>query len=578
MTKNSNPETPGCRGFLPQDTLSLADVLRRVTEDEEVLLRRRREIASSLRKLAGMIERPLDRVPADPGWLRGRLKRLTAATGGVSEARFRNIKSDLRAALKCAGITAHQRLAPLTSNWLALFGAADERTRWVLSRLAHFASANQLVPEDIDDNVINAMHRALLDEGLLKDPDQIVRNTIRRWNLAVDRVPSWPPNRLTPPQPKRPPWTLPLDQFPERMQREVAQWEARLLNTDPLVTDGPPRPLSPNTVKYRVFYVRMVASALVHVGHPIGRIDSLAYLVELQNFRDAIGFMLDRYGGPRESVHNVAVCLKAIARHVVKLPEDRIAELAEICRRLDQEADGIRERNRERLLQLDDDDNLAALLHLPAELVEKAAKMDNRDPREAARLVQRALAIEILLHTGLRIGNLASLNIDEHLRWMRSRDEDVIHVVIPRSQVKNRTPLHHELRGATADLVDLYIERYRPRLTEPGNPWLFPGRFGGHRSPGGFSQQIKATILRHAGVEVNAHLFRHIAGKIHLRVEPGDHVTIAHVLDDTLATVMSTYSIFEKPRSLRHYQNSLFKLRAELNRPRRVRRPRRKAG
>ena len=222
------------------------------------------------------------------------------------------------------------------------------------------------------------------------------------------------------------------------------------------------------------------------------------------------------------------------------------------------------QRNRERLLALDDDDNLAALLHLPATLLDEGMRLDNSDPIEAARLVQMALAIEMLFHAALRIGNLSAIDLDIHVRRMRTREGEVLHFVISRDEIKNRKPGHPELRGAQVALFDLYVERFRPRLAQSDNSKLFPGRFGGHRNAAGFSVQIKKTIKAFTGLDVNAHLFRHIANKLHLRVAPGDHVTIANVLNDALSTVMNTYALFERSRDLQHYQKSIAKLRAEL--------------
>ena len=49
---------------------------------------------------------------------------------------------------------------------------------------------------------------------------------------------------------------------------------------------------------------------------------------------------------------------------------------------------------------------------------------------------------------------------------------------------------------------------------------------------------IKETIREHAGLDVNAHLFRSIAAKLHNRAAPGDLVTISHVIGDRIQTVM----------------------------------------
>ena len=544
--------------------LTLADVLARVLASEELPASRRAEIASSVRTVGRMIDRPLERIPADPTLLRQRLKQLSAANGGISKGRFANVKSHLLAALRIAGITSSRLLGPMTAEWRALFATAPESVRWRLSRLAHYCSAHAIKPDNVDDAVVAAMRDEADAEGLLRDPQNTWRDAIREWNKAVKRVPGWPQRVLAAPAPKKAPWTFPFEQFPIMLQNDVAEWEARLLNRNPIRAEGPRRALRPITVTNRRLYLRMIAAALVHKGHPIEAITSLRYLVEPTHFFEAIEYMLGRYGGPTEALHNVAMAGKAVATHFVKLPESDLAELRRLCQRLDLEVDGIRERNRERLLALDDDDNLAALLHLPATLLDEGMRLDNSDPLEAARLVQMALAIEMLLHTALRIGNLSAIDLDVHVRRTRTREGDVLHLLFTRGEGKNWKPGHPELRGAQVALFDLYVVRFRPRLAQSNNSKLFPGRFGGHRDAAGFSVQIKKTIKEFTGLDVNAHLFRHIASKLHLRIAPGDHVTIANVLNDALSTVMTTYALFERSRDLQHYQNSIEKLRAEL--------------
>lgn len=574
------PRTRATSAFLPDGTPTLADLLAAVTTDGKLPERRRREIASSLRTLSRLLGRPLDRLPAHPAWLRERLARVSAAQGGLSKGRFSNVKSDLRFALRQAGMVKvrRPRLAPLSGLWKALWRSLPQgRMRWTLSRLCHHCSAAGIAPEAVDDAVAEQFHTALVEEGLLRDPDQVLRQTIRVWNLAAETIAGWPRTRLTPPPPKRRPWTIPLELFPHSFREELAAWEARLTGADLLAEDAPIRPLSPATVKHRLFQVRMFASALVHQGHPVEAIMNLAYLVEVEHFKEGLRFLLERASGrPTEAIHGLAMGIKAIARHQVKVSEAQLETLRRICKRLDLEVEGIRERNRARLLQFDDERNLAALLFLPSQLLRLARRLEKTNPRKAVLLVQLAAAIEILLHAPLRISELAGLDMDEHLRWTQDRHGGALHIVIPQHDVKNRKSIHHELRGETAALIKLYIELYRSRLCDRPSPWLFPGRSGRHKHPGGFSQQIKKVIWQQAGLNVNSHLFRHLAGKVHLRLHPGDFVTVSRVLHDELSTVERSYTQFEKRNSLLHYQDTICGLREQLVLGRKVRKPRRK--
>ena len=105
------------------------------------------------------------------------------------------------------------------------------------------------------------------------------------------------------------------------------------------------------------------------------------------------------------------------------------------------------------------------------------------DDRRAALDVQIALAIEILLMCPLRIGNLASLNIERHVAFSRGPKSGIAHLMIPGEQVKNGEPIEVELPAETTKLLVLYLNEFRPRLIKEPNPWLFPGRTGSPKHP-----------------------------------------------------------------------------------------------
>jgi integrase len=200
------------------------------------------------------------------------------------------------------------------------------------------------------------------------------------------------------------------------------------------------------------------------------------------------------------------------------------------------------------------------LLLLPEQLVEKS-QVAGPKPRSAALLLQTAAAVETLLYCPMRIANLASLRIDQHLRWATKDRELVLYITIPGDEVKNGTPLHFELTGGSADIVRDYLDRGRLLLSDQPGQALFPKLNGDSKLPGDLSQQIKRIIFKETGLVVNPHLFRSLAGKIHNLVAAGDFATISHVLSDRIETVMKSYVPFEQQASLRHYQASVNEVR-----------------
>lgn len=540
---------------------SMASVLSRL--DEMALPEaRRRDLRSAIQSLCRLIDKLPADVPANVNWLHVRLRSVHPAKLRISEKRFRNVKSGALAALAVCGCSRERSdwLRPTSPAWQSLLDSVhNKHDRWKLTQLAQFCSSENVDPSDVSDSHLERLLGALRDETFAKKPEAKVAQAARTWN-RLRAMDGWPQQLLRAPR-RREPWTIQLDRFPASFQQDVAAWLQRLSHADPLDDDAPVRPLRPSTIKHRAFQIQEMASALVHSGTPIQAIGSLADLVELRAVKVGLRYMMARFGGkPTEALHGLAMGLKAIARHHVKVGEHRLGELRTLCQRMSREVDGLREKNRRRLEQLDDDMNLARLIHLPAKLVTLSGRHGVR-PHSAALMLQAALAIEILLYAPMRIGNLSSLSIVQHIRRIKVGRDPRLLISIPAAEVKNRKDLNYELNSGVCELMDLYLSRARPLFVQVPSDHIFPTANGSPKRPAHLSQLIKKTILEHTGLEINAHLFRSIAGKIHSVVQPGDYVTLSHAIGDSLRTAMRSYAQFEQKNALRHYQRSVDQVR-----------------
>ena len=160
--------------------------------------------------------------------------------------------------------------------------------------------------------------------------------------------------------------TLDWAEFAPSFLDEVRAWENQVSKPHPFDEDGPVRPLRPLSVKTRTYQILQLASALAHQGHRVEDITSLAYLVDICNFKDGLRHLLVRTDDkPNDTIHNLAIGIKAIARHHVRVPPEHLEKLGRICSRLNPQGPATREKNRQRLEQFDDTGNLAKLLHLP---------------------------------------------------------------------------------------------------------------------------------------------------------------------------------------------------------------------
>jgi integrase len=553
--------------FISADQPTLAYVLQTVEANAELKPGRRSQLCSSVRAVGRVLGLPLDAIPAHKRWLRSRLADAAPRLAGLSPKRFANARSDLWAALSVAGIGRGRRayLAPLSPDWQALWNTiASDHLRWRLKRFMSFFSAIGIVPGVVDETSFALFRTELDEEGWVDNPERSYRSAINSWNTARQTVPGWPARLIALPDLPKRGWTLAFEAFPSTFQADVEKWRSVFSGDDDLADEGPARKPRASTVRHRLFQIRMAASALVLRGHAVEGIASLAYLVEVEHFKDIVRFMIDRQGKPTEAIHGLATGLLAIARHHVKAAPAQLEALRRIVKKLDLEADGFREKTRDRLLQFDDPKNLFLLLDLPRRLLELAREIGPPD-RKAARLVQMAVAIELLIFTGLRIDNLARIDIEAHLKWVRVDRREVLHVDVPREVAKNHRRVDHELAEDSVDLIRLYLARYRPLLLAVPGTALFPGRYGGSKKSGAFSNRITRIIRQHAGLVVNAHLFRSLAGKIHLREHPGDYVTIKEFLGhSSIETTTESYTQFEAQAARRHYQETVRRLRDEL--------------
>lgn len=166
--------------------------------------------------------------------------------------------------------------------------------------------------------------------------------------------------------------------------------------------------------------------------------------------------------------------------------------------------------------------------------------------------VQSALAIAILTTAPMRAKNLASLRLGRHV--VQTRPGGVRHIVIPTEEVKNDTPLTFEISDPLGAVMDIYLARCRPLLSEDPEGFLFPSRRGGAKTPGTLAEQLKRTLRQETGIDLNAHAFRHLAAKLFLAEHPGEYEMVRLLLGHKdLNTTIKFYCGLEQADALRRY-------------------------
>jgi integrase len=179
--------------------------------------------------------------------------------------------------------------------------------------------------------------------------------------------------------------------------------------------------------------------------------------------------------------------------------------------------------------------------------------------------VQIALAIELLTVAPVRCANLASIHLERNLVRIGAGKDAQMHLHFPAEAVKNETELEFPLPRSALDLLDLYIGKFRPKLTRASNEWLFPGEAGGSKQAALLSNQIAKTVEREIGVRLTAHQFRHLAGFLYLRRNPGGHEVVRRLLGHrSIETTIRYYAGMEVSEAIRHYDRHIESRRAAL--------------
>ena len=94
--------------------------------------------------------------------------------------------------------------------------------------------------------------------------------------------------------------------------------------------------------------------------------------------------------------------------------------------------------------------------------------------------------------------------------------------------------------------------------------FLFPARQGGAKPPGQLAGQIQRAVRQEIGLQLNVHLFRHLAAKLFLTAHPGEYETVRLLLGHkSLVTTVRIYCGLEQSDAMRRYDAVLDRYRAD---------------
>ena len=509
------------------DLPSLAMALTRLEAMPDETPARIQRVRAAVASFVRLMNKPADEIPAHAPFLRQQFTRFKSNPMGLSEKSIANCKTEIRYLVKTTCEQAgRSALKPLTPEWATLRDRIPEQpSLWKVSKLMAYCSAAGISPDDVTDDTIADFLAALSAAGDIDKPERYLRTVVNVWNRLGDIMPDWPQHKLTLPPTKRRGWTIAPADFPASFRADVDLWEKRLTVVDPEAEDGPIRPLRPASVLAHRHHLFKAATALVMSGRAIETITGLKVLVDIDAFKTILRFLRERRGGePSDAICGVGMTLKAVARHFFKTTDvKQLQQMARICANYKAQTTGGKSKNRERLERFEDERLMAALLHLPSRLLEEAGR-PRTTKRDAVRLAQVAIAIEIELHAPLRLSNLVALNLGTNIQAVIVNGETRWIMRFEHSETKNRSNLNYELPAEAVKFVTKAMKLYDQK-----NGWLFPGR-SKHKQPSALGNQISQEVERHLNVPFNTHVMRGLVATAQVKDNDGGGFEMARAM------------------------------------------------
>jgi hypothetical protein len=520
--------------MLPDRNPTFRDLLDRLATDDALSDQRRRHLSCSLRNIAKALERRPEDLPAQWAAVRSRIDDIHPSAVGWTGRTAANHKSNARAALSWFEIDnpAPKRGAPLTSDWIALWQSiADGRLRTRLSSLIKYLSAQGIAPDQTGEAELDAFMTYRAQHTRLDFRVAERRRVVRAWNTCSTQVRGWPKNHLIVPPDGRsngPVW----EDFPETLRAEVDVLFETVSRRRKLANGTRTRAWTDKTIRTRRRELIAYARKAVSVGYPIENLTSLSILLDPTLVEKITNAYWDANGSaPKTYTLDLPWRMSVLAKNAGCLDQEQLDELADqraACN--SQRGRGLTEKNRQVIRAVKSTDVWARVCRLPWQLMEEARRQRSNSPRKAALKAQLAVAIAILCVAPVRIGNLVSTRLDDHLIRIGG-PKGRFWLKYAAHEVKNKVSLDFPLDDDLTALITEYLERHRLVLMKStSEPWLFPGQPGRAKASHLLSAQIRNLVEKRTGLRVTAHQFRHVAGAMLLIKFPGNYALVAKVL------------------------------------------------
>jgi integrase len=537
---------------------SFADAIAAIEQSSEVSPSRRTHWVCSLRQIAKALGRPLESIAGRWSAVALKINQLHHVASGVEWKTLANHKSNAKAALYWYRKDNELPLkgAPLTDHWRQLRkSVVDLSRRAKLSGLIRYCSMKGIAAAAVTDAVVDDYMRYRGETTALAVDIKARRAIARAWN-ASRNIPGWPQQTLTePPLEANAEWPQWRD-FLVSLQEEIDSYLKSLTKPRRGIDKKRLGACKSSTIRTRRNDLVTLAKKAVRLGIAIDNLTSMQKLLDPEVVALVIDDEWKKAGEePKTTTIDLGKKVLAIARSVGCVDEAGLEKLGDIRSALEKyRQGGMTPKNMKLIREMLNEKVWERVVNCPTELMKRARSLKDKAPVKAAVTAQIAVAIAILTEAAVRAANLAAIRLDENLIKPGGFETPYL-LVFPHYDVKNRVELTFEFDDYLTDLIDEYVQEYRPSLLRGANgDWLFPGTTGGSKNPHLFGIQITDRIQKATGLRITIHQFRHAAAAIYLKHHPGDYETVRRFLGHkSLKTTINFYCGLETIQASREF-------------------------
>ena len=335
---------------------------------------------------------------------------------GANPKTLANHKSNVRAALLWFADEKNlpKSGAALMAAWAALMGkVADLNRRKRLSGLARYCSAAKIVPEDVNEEVLDKYMDYRRETTRLAANRAARRVIARAWNACVEEIKEWPKQRLIEPPVKALTDTA-WESFPQGLREEIEGYLAGFKKIRRGVSGKRIRPCKKSTINTRRRELQAFARMAVRLGHPSETLTALEVLLDPALVEEVLNAYWDANEKEEPCVYTIDMAWKllSVARETNCLSEEDLAKLDDIRAAMEEHRQGgLTEKNLNIIRAVLTGKVWDQVVQLPLALMAEARLLRHQAPVKAAVTAQIATAIAILTFAPIRLGNLIQIKL-----------------------------------------------------------------------------------------------------------------------------------------------------------------------